>query len=406
MKQRRITGIGLMGLAAAMVLGGCTAEDISLPIMQTIHAEPAPEGGDLSRENPFGASGTGTSSPEGSPGTQAGEAASTEATQDTLPPLDILTVIQLEAGREALLVSDLFDPYEGQEAVIQTVLSPEELSAAGSSYQINVVYLGRQVTVTLEIVDTTPPLIEGVKELYVNAGESLSYKKGILLSDNASGEVLLEIDNSQVNLDRPGVYPLHYIATDASGNQSTAETTVTVNEAGAPTEEDANQLADALIAKLIPAEMSKYDAAYTLWNWCRTNIRYAASAENYSSLWSGAYEGLHKKSGDCYTYYATYSLLLTRCGIENLCVARLGGTSEHWWNLVNVGEGWYHCDSSPRRRGDPYLCFMQTDAQVQAYTESYPEIPNYYTFDPALYPDRETAVIFGDDPAAATAPEP
>ncbi len=401
MKQRRI--IGLIGLAAAAVLGGCAAEDISLPMMQTIYAEQAPEGKDGSEEKSSSASGKEeASSDSGSSGAAAGESGSAE---DVPPALDILRSIQLEAGREELLASDLFDPYNGQQVAFRTDLSPEELSAAGSVHQVDVVYLEQQVSVTVEIIDTTPPLIEGVKELYVNAGDSLSYKKGILLSDNASGEVLLEVDNSLVNLNVPGVYPLHYIATDISGNQSTAETTVTVNEANAPTEEDANALADALIAQLIPAEMTKYDAAYTLWNWCRTNIRYAASAENYSSVWSGAYEGLHKKSGDCYTYYATYSLLLTRCGIENLCVARLGGTSEHWWNLVNVGEGWYHCDASPRRKGDPYLCFMQTDAQIQAYTESYPNVPNYYSFDTALYPDRETTVIFGDDPAASTAPE-
>lgn len=401
MKQHRI--IGLIGPAAIIALGGCAAEDLSLPIMQTIHAEQAPEGKDVSEDNRPNSSETPEASPDsGSLGTAAVESGSGE---DGLPALDILTGIQLEAGKEELLASDLFDPYNSQQVEFRTVLSAEELSAAGSIYDVSVAYLGQRITVTVEIIDTTPPLIEGVKNLYVNAGESLSYKKGILLSDNASGEVMLEIDNSLVNLNVPGTYPLHYIATDSSGNQSTAETTVTVNEANAPTEEDANALADTLIAQIIPAEMSKYDAAYTLWNWCRTNIRYAASAENYSSVWSGAYEGLRKKSGDCYTYYATYSLLLTRCGIENLCVARLGGTSDHWWNLVNVGEGWYHCDASPRRKGDPYLCFMQTDAQIQAYTESYPDIPNYYTFDPALYPDRETAVIFGDAPAAATAPE-
>lgn len=402
MKQHRI--IGFVGLAAVVALGGCAAEDISLPMMQTIHAEQTSENKNNSEGDPLNASGTGTGTASSDSGSFSAAAGETGSTEDVPPALDILKNIQLEAGREQLSASDLFDPYNGQQVEFHTFLSPEELSAAGSVYQVNVVYLEQQVNVTVEIIDTTPPLIEGVKELYANAGDSISYKKDILLSDNASGEVLLEIDNSLVNLNVPGVYPLHYTATDASGNQSTAETTVTVNVASTPTEEDANALADALIAKLIPAEMSKYDAAYTLWNWCRANIRYAASAENYSSVWSGAYEGLHKKSGDCYTYYATYSLLLTRCGIENLCVARLGGTSDHWWNLVNVGEGWYHCDASPRRKGDPYLCFMQTDAQVQAYTESYPDVPNYYTFDPALYPDRESAVIFGDDPAA-TAPE-
>ena len=63
---------------------------------------------------------------------------------------------------------------------------------------------------------------------------------------------------------------------------------------------------------------------------------------------------------------------------------------------MHIESGWYHCDASPRREGDHYKCFMQTDAQIQAYTESYPQHPNYYTFDPELYPERATEIIYGD----------
>ena len=76
-------------------------------------------------------------------------------------------------------------------------------------------------------------------------------------------------------------------------------------------------------------------------------------------------------------------------------VRRVGGTSDHWWNLVNLGNGWYHCDSSPRRKKDTYRCFMQTDIQIQAYTDSRPEHPNYYVFDETLYPERATEIVYG-----------
>lgn len=392
MKLHKI--INLIGLAAMLALGGC-GDDLLLPATQSLPAE---------------SSSAAASGPERSESifsdeqdfSHEAESSSSGQPEDIPVILDILTSIQLEAGVSEISAADLFEEYNAQQVIFQTFLSAEELAVAGAIYEIDVTYLDQPVTVTVEIVDTTPPTIEGVKSLSVNIGASLSYKKDILLSDNAAGEILLEIDNSLVNLNVPGTYPIRYTATDGSGNQSSADTTVTVNATHIPTEEDAFALADTLIARIITPEMSKYDTAYTLWNWCRTNIRYAASAENYSSVWAGGYEGLNKKSGDCYTYYATYSLLLTRCGIDNLCVARVGGTSDHWWNLVNIGDGWYHCDSSPRRRGDPYLCFMQTDAQVQAYTESYSGVPNYYVFDGSLYPDRETAVIFGDVPAAST----
>ena len=394
MKRHKL--INLIILAAMLALGGC-GDGLLLPAAQSLPTESSSAASSTPERSENSLSDGQSLSHE-----TAAESSTSGQPEDIPVTLDILTSIQLEAGVSEITAADLFEEYNAQQVTFRTFLSAEELAMAGATYQVDVIYLNQPVTVTVEIVDTTPPTIEGVKALSVDAGASLSYKKDILLSDNAAGEILLEIDNSLVDLNVPGTYPIRYTATDGSGNQSAADTTVTVNAAHVPTEEDAYALADTLIAQIITPEMSKYDTAYTLWNWCRTNIRYAASAENYSSVWAGAYEGLQKKSGDCYTYYATYSLLLTRCGIDNLCVARTGGISDHWWNLVNVGDGWYHCDSSPRRRGDPYLCFMQTDAQVQAYTESYPDIPNYYVFDGSLYPDRETVVIFGDDPAAST----
>lgn len=208
---------------------------------------------------------------------------------------------------------------------------------------------------------------------------------------------MFSVDADAVNLKVPGVYSVYYIAVDASGNETREETTVTVKEPDEPTEEKVNALADALIEQIITPEMSKYDIAYTLWQWCRSNMTYATIEKDYATQWLGAYDGLYKKKGDCYTYCATYAFLLTRCGIDNICVSRVGGTSDHRWNLVNVGDSWYHCDASPRRDGDPYLCFMQTDAQILAYTETATHRPNYYVFDESLYPDRATTVIFGEE---------
>lgn len=310
--------------------------------------------------------------------------------------LDILPYVQIEAGAPEIIAADLFAEYDGQQVEFETVLSAEELAEAAAVYELQVLYKGQSVTVTVEIIDTTPPVIEGVKALAADEGGNVNYKKDIVLSDNANGEIALEVDRDAVDMNVPGVYPVYYIASDLSGNTATAETSITVREVVAPEEEAVNALADALIAKKITPEMSQYDMAYTLWQWCRKNITYTTTKGDRSSVWAGAYEGLYKKKGDCYTFFATYSLLLTRCGIENLCVARVGGTSNHWWNLVHIESGWYHCDTSPRRTGDHYKCFMQTDAQVQAYTESYPEHPNYYTFDPELYPERATEIIFGE----------
>lgn len=245
--------------------------------------------------------------------------------------------------------------------------------------------------------DVTAPVIEGVHNLTVEQGKSISYKKGVSATDDLDSEVTLEVDSSQVNLNEPGVYNVFYRAADQAGNQAEAMCTVTVTEPVQITEEAVYALADQLLTELITDDMTQYEKAETLWWWCHDNITYRYSSDERDIL-SGAYRGLHDRSGDCYIYYATYEVLLTRCGIDNMCVTRVGGSSSHWWNLVNVGYGWYHCDCSPRSvKANFFICFMQTDEQVAAYSDYYytlfPNKPNYYGFDSSIYPERATTIL-------------
>ena len=252
------------------------------------------------------------------------------------------------------------------------------------------------VTKVEVLPDEVAPVITGVKDIVVMLGDTISYRKDIQVSDNSGQKISIQIDNSKVDTTKPGTYTVYYSASDAAGNVTTAEAKVVIKNVVTPTEVALTPYLDDIISKVTNANMSTYDKAYALWNWCRRNIRYSHSSGNRDTIWHGVYEGVYKHYGDCYAYYATYSALLTRCGIENLCVARINGTSNHWWNLVKLESGWYHCDSSPRTLGDPYLCFMQTDAQVAAYTANHVKKPNYYTFDPSLYPERATEIIFGN----------
>ncbi|MBQ7775933.1 MAG: DUF5011 domain-containing protein [Lachnospiraceae bacterium] len=249
-----------------------------------------------------------------------------------------------------------------------------------------------------EPADTQPPVLEGVQNITIYLGEPVIYRKGIVLTDDSGETPDLKIDTSQVDLTTAGTYSVIYQATDSAGNVTTEEIVLEILEKPTVEEVAVKELADQLIADLVTEEMSDFDKAYVLWNWCRRNIRYAYVPGDRTSIWTGAYEGLHDQKGDCYAYYAAYAVLLDRLGIENMCVERVGGDSNHWWNLVNLGEGWYHCDPSPRSNGDRYRCFMQTDEQIQAYTEANTRKPDYYTFDATLYPERATEIIHGDNP--------
>jgi transglutaminase-like putative cysteine protease len=312
--------------------------------------------------------------------------------------LDILPVISVEAGTECLTAEMFFDSYSGQELDIGQELSAEELSVCGATYPVPVTYKGYDLEIEVDVVDTTAPEIVKLDDILVKVGDTVAYKKAVEYSDNSSNALTLAIDNSAVDLQTPGEYSVIYTVTDAGGNSSQAVVTLTVLEATSHTEEDVKDLAMAVLGEVYDPDASAYDNALALFKWVHSNIRYTHSSGDRSSVWAGAYEGLHDGSGDCYAFYATYAVLLTYAGIDNACVARVSDSSNHWWNLVNTGDGWYHCDTSPRRNGDGYFCFMQTDAQVAAYTRAYPEKPDYYTFDSSLIPERATTIIYGYDP--------
>lgn len=255
----------------------------------------------------------------------------------------------------------------------------------------------RQVRDRLLKLDTTPPEILGLSELVVKLGEKVSYKRGVSVEDNSGVKLQLVIDNSQVDLSKVGAYTVYYSATDLSGNTTTVEVLLTVIETDPVDPSEVNAMADALMAEILTEDMDLQDKVYALWKWCKSKIKYSY-ADGARTVYEAAYEGFSNRSGDCYIYCACMEVFLDRLGVENMRVARCGGTSNHWWNLVNLGDGWYHLDASPRRKGDTYKCFLQTDEQIAQYSLYYeavnPGHPNYYGFDGSLYPERATEIIF------------
>lgn len=328
------------------------------------------------------------------------ETTTEKVTEPETRPEALKTSIAVEAGTTIINVSDFVKPYMGESVTIEKNVTEEELRVAGVTYEMKVKYQGTEYIVNVEVVDNTAPVISGVKDITIYVGDNVAFKRDVSVSDNSDEEIELLVNNSNVNTGVAGSYNVIYSATDSSGNMATETAILYVIERPVINEEYVAPIADNIINNIITDDMSQWDKAYILWNWCRNNISYTHSSGDRSSVWTGAYEGLHNRSGDCFTFYATYSVLLTRCGIENLQVTRIGGNSNHWWNLVNVGDGWYHCDTSPRVKGDKYKCFMQTDEQVEAYTIKYsqehPEHPNYFTFDKSLYPERATDIVFGE----------
>lgn len=235
------------------------------------------------------------------------------------------------------------------------------------------------VTVTVK-EDKEPPVISGAKDLVVTIGDSISYKKGITVTDNKDKKLSFSVNNSEVNLKKAGSYTVTYTAEDTAGNQAKRTIQVEVKEAQI-TEEQLFKQCDKVLDKILKTDMTKREEAYAIYRWIKKNIGYSGTSDK-SDWITEAYRGLTEYTGDCFTYYAVAQALLTRAEIDNMCVTRVGGRTKHYWNLVNCGDGWYHYDSCPNK--DHKETFMMTDKEAKEYTNIRGN--NYYTFDKSLYP--------------------
>ncbi len=242
---------------------------------------------------------------------------------------------------------------------------------------------GNQTELTIPVTikkDTEAPVFQGVSNKQVSIGDSISYKKGVTVTDNRDKDLTFTVDNSKVNLKKEGTYTVTYTAKDAAGNKATKKINVTVKRFTISIEQ-VNELCDNVLAKITNNGMTNRDIAYAIYKWAKQNISY--TGESDKSDWvAEAYRGMTNKYGDCFTYFSVAQALLTRAGIDNMEVTRVGGKTRHYWNLINCGDGWYHFDSTPHK--DHKQTFMLTDQEVAEYTEIRGN--NYYTFDKSLYP--------------------
>ncbi len=236
--------------------------------------------------------------------------------------------------------------------------------------------------------DLEPPKIQGTHNQTVYIGDTISYKRGVTVTDNADKGAKLQVDSSEVNLKKAGLYYVVYKAKDSSGNTNTVKTTVTVMEKSKETAEESSsnnqkldKLADDVLSIIIKEGMSKKEKAKAIYEWNKNHIIYSDSSDK-SDWVKAAIQGLTLGSGDCFVYFSTAQELLTRASIPNKKIQKSDG--HHYWNLVDYGQGWYHFDTTPHK-GDtvPYSLFMLTDNQLKEYSE---KNDNSHTWDATKYP--------------------
>ncbi len=230
--------------------------------------------------------------------------------------------------------------------------------------------------------DTTPPEITGVEPLQVAQGDAISYKKNIVVTDDKDPNPTLEVDTSEVNADKRGVYKVKYIATDSAGNTTEETTTIKIVSAKitAATEETVNAMADSILAEIIKDGMSQKEQARAVYNWVVDNITYSETA-GIDDLLSAAYKGMYNRVGDCTVKQKTAEVMLNRLGIKNMEIEKIRDTRGHYWLLIDIGEGWYHYD--PNLQLDGTRIFYWHDADLWNYSNSHGNTHNY---DPSKYP--------------------
>ena len=219
------------------------------------------------------------------------------------------------------------------------------------------------------------------------AGDPISYKAEITVTDNCDKKVKLEIDKSDVNQEEPGTYDVIYTAKDRAGNKTEEKTTITIKEKpeNYVEPEEVEKEADEVLAEIIDDDMTQKEMARAIYDWTRTNIGYVNSSEK-ESWTNGAHQGFTTRQGDCFIFFATAKALLTQAGIPNLDIEKSDTShSRHYWSLVDVGDGWYHFDTTPRQGGGEF--FLLTDEEILNYSKAH---KNSHIFDQSKYPATPT----------------
>ena len=260
-------------------------------------------------------------------------------------------------------------------------------------------------TASLTLInDTTPPTVNGAKDLFAYLGGSISYLSGVTATDDADAGVTLTVDTANVNLKEVGVYDVTYRATDATGNVTELRRTVSVYEQEI-TEEMLYSLLDPILSNILDDSMSTKQKLRAIYDYVYENTDYVSTSDK-SSWVRAAYNGLVEGSGDCFTYFALSKAMMERVGIQNMDIERspevVATVNErHYWSLVNIGTEsepkWYHFDSCHLNDISRPWGFLMTDDQLMLYSDQRANkdgITGYfYVYNSELYPPRATEII-------------
>ena len=247
---------------------------------------------------------------------------------------------------------------------------------------------GNRTVLTSKLLVYDPkaaPEINGANDIWIYEGDNISYRKDVTVTDTLDPEPELTIDNSAVNPDKIGTYPVTYKATDCYGRTAVKRITVHVQE---PTEDVLNQkkldeLVKDWVGTYISDDMTVIEKSFAVFRWVRLYVPWNNGRTSRDSV-EQALRGMQGEVGDCYTHAITCKVLLDAAGVVNMMIQRYPGPGQHYWLLVNVDGDWFHLDPSPIYLSY-HICFLQTDAEIEEFGKKVRRY-NYYAYDHSKYP--------------------
>lgn len=250
--------------------------------------------------------------------------------------------------------------------------------------------------------DTQAPTIIGTHDIDVMVGsESVSYRDGIIVTDDFCENPSLTIDNSAVDLNHVGNYPITFTATDDVGNSTSVTVKVhvisidTAIMSDAETQayvDEAYRMAQEIVDDIIYDYDTDVVKAMKIFYWVHKNISFILSTPQYDNWAVAAINTFTKRYSSCYGAWACCKAMLDVCGIDNICVVRTvtnNWDNYHYWCLVYLNGEWYHCDAQKYFNGAApagYFCFMMTDWEID-------NAPTNHKFDEDAYPPRSTTSV-------------
>ncbi len=330
--------------------------------------------------------------------------------RDTVPPSGVTKNVTVPKGTE-VKPEDFIASVDDITNVEIAFAAPVDTSVGGTR-EVSILLRdgGGNETVLSALltvdVDEVPPVIEAIAYREIFAGDTISYREGLSVSDDRGGEVSVSIDSSGVNLKVPGTYQVIYTATDESGNTSTFTATIVVRDPseletpeGKYSEAAMHKKFRELLPKVIDSSMNDIEKLYAIWTYVSEHISYVSHSDKDSYV-REAIRGLDEGTGDCFTYYAAMKAFMEEAGFETISVQRINGSTQHFWSLVKVNGEWYHIDACPRAevRLRYWYCFLRTDEELLGFgswegQEVFDKVNYYYQFDTTLYPKSATTNI-------------